>query len=143
MESSRLVPAGRNVIHETFDDEVVIIHLERGAYYSLEGAGADVWRLILAGASTDEAVEALSRGYRARRDEVATAVAGLIARLREEGLVEPTPAGTVAAAGVELKPTRPFEPPVLRKYTDMQDLLLVDPIHEVDDAGWPRKRGEG
>jgi hypothetical protein len=27
--------------------------------------------------------------------------------------------------------------PVLDKYTDMQELLLLDPIHEVDDAGWP------
>jgi hypothetical protein len=27
--------------------------------------------------------------------------------------------------------------PVLNKYTDMQDLLLLDPIHEVDERGWP------
>ena len=27
---------------------------------------------------------------------------------------------------------------ILEKYTDMQDLLLLDPIHEVDDgSGWP------
>ena len=30
-----------------------------------------------------------------------------------------------------------FEAPILQKYTDMQDLLLLDPIHEVDEAGWP------
>ena len=30
-----------------------------------------------------------------------------------------------------------FEAPILHKYTDMQDLLLLDPIHEVDEAGWP------
>lgn len=142
-ESPRLAPAGRNVIHETFDDEVVIIHLDRGTYYSLEGAGADLWRLILARASVDEAVEALARGYGAARDQVATAVADLVAQLREEGLVEPTTAEAEATGGATVKAARPFEPPVLRKYTDMQDLLLVDPIHDVDDAGWPRKRGEG
>ena len=30
-----------------------------------------------------------------------------------------------------------FNAPVLNKYTDMQDLLLLDPIHEVDATGWP------
>jgi len=38
----------------------------------------------------------------------------------------PLPAGTV------------FAPPVLEVYTDMQDLLLLDPIHDVDETvGWP------
>ncbi|MCP4686880.1 MAG: PqqD family protein, partial [Desulfobacterales bacterium] len=30
-----------------------------------------------------------------------------------------------------------FSPPALRKFTDMEELLLLDPIHEVNDAGWP------
>ena len=27
----------------------------------------------------------------------------------------------------------------LGKYTDMQELLLLDPVHEVDEAGWPNR----
>ncbi len=28
----------------------------------------------------------------------------------------------------------------MNKYTDMQDLLLLDPIHEVDETkGWPTR----
>ena|SRR6476660_8869681 len=30
-----------------------------------------------------------------------------------------------------------FVTPELHKYTDMQELLLVDPIHEVAEEGWP------
>jgi hypothetical protein len=30
--------------------------------------------------------------------------------------------------------------PVLEKYTDMQELLLLDPIHDVEEAGWPKAR---
>ena len=30
-----------------------------------------------------------------------------------------------------------YEKPVFQKYDDMQALLLIDPIHEVDDDGWP------
>jgi hypothetical protein len=32
-----------------------------------------------------------------------------------------------------------FQPPTLESYNDMQDLLLLDPIHDVDDMGWPQK----
>ena len=28
----------------------------------------------------------------------------------------------------------------MEKYDDMQELLLLDPIHEVDEAGWPVKK---
>jgi hypothetical protein len=33
--------------------------------------------------------------------------------------------------------SKTFEPPLLEKYTDMQDLVLLDPVHEVDSTGWP------
>ena len=33
-----------------------------------------------------------------------------------------------------------FEKPVLQKHTDMQELLLLDPIHEIDEKGWPSKK---
>jgi hypothetical protein len=35
----------------------------------------------------------------------------------------------------------PFQKPLLQKYTDMEALLLVDPIHEVDEEeGWPKQK---
>jgi hypothetical protein len=49
---------------------------------------------------------------------------------------------TAAPGGGEarrLPPGRvPFTPPVLGVYTDMQEFMLVDPVHQVDEAaGWP------
>jgi hypothetical protein len=35
-----------------------------------------------------------------------------------------------------------MEPPRLESYGDMQSLLLLDPVHEVEqDVGWPKIRG--
>jgi hypothetical protein len=34
-------------------------------------------------------------------------------------------------------------PPVLERYTDMQELLFLDPIHDVDESGWPHRKVEG
>jgi hypothetical protein len=31
---------------------------------------------------------------------------------------------------------------VLNVYSDMQDLLTLDPIHDVDAAGWPMPKNE-
>jgi hypothetical protein len=33
-----------------------------------------------------------------------------------------------------------FVTPCLQKYTDMEELLLIDPIHEIDEVGWPSAR---
>jgi hypothetical protein len=37
---------------------------------------------------------------------------------------------------------QPYTPPVLERYSDMQALLVLDPIHEVDEQGWPHVAGE-
>jgi hypothetical protein len=36
-----------------------------------------------------------------------------------------------------------FEPPTLEHYTDMEYFLLLDPIHEVDESGWPHAPAAG
>ena len=42
-----------------------------------------------------------------------------------------------AAADVGGVERVPYVPPVLEKFTDMQDLILLDPVHEVSERGWP------
>ena len=36
--------------------------------------------------------------------------------------------------------TGDFVPPMLARFNNMSDLLLLDPIHDVDEQGWPRER---
>ena len=135
----------REVVHETLDGEVILIALQTGCYYALDGSGAEVWDALVAGRSAPEVVAELEQRYRAEPGGIAEAVADLVRRLVEERLVVP-----VASNGSVPTPERPaaqapadaaaFPPPVLHKFTDMQDFLLVDPIHDVDDAGWPHVR---
>jgi hypothetical protein len=37
---------------------------------------------------------------------------------------------------------RPFHAPGLQAFQDMQDMLALDPIHDVEAAGWPVPRPE-
>ena len=47
-------------------------------------------------------------------------------------------AGEVPAAAVQPVGGRvPFEAPSFTTFTDMQDIILLDPVHEVDARGWP------
>jgi len=131
---------GPKVVHETIDGEVVIIHLDTGCYYSLDGAGALIWDQLDHGASLAEAQTWLSQQFPASQPETASAVLRLAGELQAEDLIVPLPNQPAAAprqAGASGPLAAVFQDPVLHKHTDMQDLLLLDPIHEVDETGWP------
>jgi hypothetical protein len=138
------------VVDEVFDDEVVIIHFDTGNYYSLDSVGTEIWGLIESGRSVAEIVEALALRYEDSDGEMEGAVTRFVVELREEDLVAPSMAGNLSSLRqpeeqVESggKGGRPhFRAPSMSRYTDMQDLLLLDPIHEVDEDGWPSVRSD-
>jgi Coenzyme PQQ synthesis protein D (PqqD) len=130
------------VAHETLDGEVIMIHLLIGTYYSLDGPGADLWAHLVKGRGRDETVRLLEQHYDAEPGVIAETVDDLVERLADEGLLESAPDGAPAPNGSPAEPSAerlPFKPPQLEKYTDMQDFLLVDPIHETDETGWPNQ----
>jgi hypothetical protein len=130
------------VAHETIDGEVIMIHLVLGTYFSLNGVGADLWEALTEGWGRKDTLALLHQRYEGEPELIEATVQELLGRLAREELVEPaSPEGNGAA------PTAPppgqkrrLEVPELEKYTDMQDFLLVDPIHEVDETGWPSQK---
>jgi hypothetical protein len=142
MAAQRVTIHPDEVIHETVDGEVILIALQTGWYYSLEGSGAEIWEGLVAGRSSAELVTELEARYRAGPGEIRQAVFDLVARLMDEGLAQAVDSEGAAqpASPFQANGDRPtFTPPVLHKFTDMQDFLLVDPVHEVADAGWPHQ----
>lgn len=146
MDSSVCFHVNRpKVIHETIDNEVVLIDFDSGNYYSLNKAGADVWDFIERGSSLAEIVEGIKHRYQGCPDSIQEGIVKLISELRNEDLITRGSDGRgidggeskalAEAASSNSKPE--FETPVLHKYSDMQDLLLLDPIHEVEEDGWP------
>jgi hypothetical protein len=102
------------------------------------------------GASTDQVVEGMTNKYLGNREEITPSIENFLVALCNEGLVvqmdgekptselnpEPLP------ISVQSVDKLPYEPPVLNRYTDMQDLILLDPVHEVEDTGWPNPKAE-
>jgi hypothetical protein len=137
--TERFVVSRPDVVGSVVDGEVVAINLVTGSYYNIAGSGTDVWATVERVASTDEVIARLANRYEHPVEEIAAAVTPFMDELLVEGLIRP--AGN---AETEQRADEPlsevggaFSPPVLEKFTDMEDLLLVDPVHDVSERGWP------
>lgn len=133
------------VVCETIDGEVVIVHLEKGYYYSLMKSGADVWDGIKNYSNRSAIIHHLTQIYEGSEENIAAAVDEFLDELLKEELIVAVnnltlgSSPSIEGAGSSDRPQ--FERPMLEKFTDMEDLLLLDPIHEVDvDAGWPNAK---
>jgi hypothetical protein len=142
IRSFKLKPS---TVHERFGDETVILNLDSGSYYSAQGIGTVIWSLVSDGASEAAILQHMRAEYTGNGDEIASATAKFLDQLVTESLVEPD---NIVDGGGEQAPTmakapnksNAFSLPLLQKYTDMEEMLLLDPIHEVDEHGWPSAR---
>ena len=136
------------ITSQTIDDEVIIIDLQNGAYYSLTMAGASVWSGIENGRFSDEITALIAAQYDGDQEMIEGSIEQFLSGLLAEELIlvsESRELGDFAAALPTVASNgRPrFVPPSLQKFTDMQDLLMLDPIHEVDETGWPMLKPAG
>lgn len=127
-----------DIVHETIDGETVIIDLANGAYYRLETAAAWAWQTLAAGATAAELCANLAERFEAPAGEIQQAVAGFLAALGEFNLiaiVERAPGEPPPAAAPRMRAA--FPGLAVHRFTDLQELLFLDPVHEVDESGWP------
>jgi hypothetical protein len=130
------------IISEILDGEAVIIDLETGTYYSLDPIASSIWDAIAAGGSTASAiVEGIGAAYGKSAPEVESALTPFFARLAAERLVVSVPGSQAAPAPAPFpKVSTSLTEPTLSRFDDIQDLLLLDPIHEVEESGWPARK---
>jgi hypothetical protein len=127
------------IVHETIDGEVIVIDLATGTYFSLQGGAADVWTLIDAGHSPDQIRATLADAHGETPESIGSTLGLFLKELEAEALVvasadQDSPsraAPTIVANGAFA--------PRLEKHTDMAELILLDPVHEVDSMGWPHR----
>ena len=128
-----------DVTAEDFKSEILAVDLKTGTYYSLRGAAVPLWRLLEEGVPLEKAVEWLAGAHGLPVTEMGAELIPFADRLVEAGLLvsREDVAGPEGAPGWLAELSR-FEAPVLETYTEMQDLLMLDPIHDVDSSGWPQ-----
>jgi len=129
--TTRLTPVPVHVLAEVFDAEAVVVQLRTGVYYAFDRFSTGVWERLAAGEPLGAVASAAAAG-RDDPDAVEREVVLLARLFCDEELM--------AADGPlpDRDDDRVGHPGVTR-YTDMTDLLVLDPIHDIDldGDGWP------
>src|SRR6516162_6658945 len=129
--------ASPNITSRSFGDEIVAADFRSGVYFSMLGSAAQIWEGLIAGMPVDRVVSEVSALSDADPKAFAEAAKAFVDSLVAERLIEPGEQMVAAA----WKPASPIDGryglPLLERFTDMEDLLRLDPIHEVEDSGWP------
>lgn len=125
------------VAAEEFDGEFVLIHFARGTYFSLRHAAVDVWRQFSNGASPAQVAGRIGDRFSVAGEAACAELKRSIQVLIDEELL-----CEVEAPGppVEDWSSEVWAAPAVEVYSDLQDLIVLDPVHEVDSStGWPRR----
>jgi hypothetical protein len=132
-------PNSPGVASEIIDGEAVIMNLKTGKYFSAASSGCLIWACIEKAQPVDHIAKLFVAQYAATPDQAKTEIDRFIQDLLAEDLIRAADGASLLSlsdvGGSETRKT--FNAPILNTYSDMQDLLLLDPIHDVDEAGWP------
>ena len=136
-----------HVVHETIEGEAILLNLGTGDYYSIEWPGTIVWDLLSETGNVEEIKHAFLEADDEKQDEIKTALDNFVESLIEEELLVATENGESTSFQIDEKVKSEFEKAIpkldklaLHKYSDMKDMLLLDPIHDVDEKGWPEPK---
>lgn len=128
------------VVAERLDGEVIAISNQSGKYFSLGNTSADIWFLLQNAIPRKTWLQILASNYENVPESAEQEIQSFLSQILEEGLIKPQELSSKdeialpkdSARGKWIKPT-------LIVFDDLQDLLLVDPIHDTSEAGWPFK----
>jgi len=120
-------PNGDNLASTIIDGDAVLVNLATGVYYSLDGTAGAVWQMIEAGHNLEEIADRLAARYETTRAQALEDVLKLAAKLLQEEVVVASGTRIAAAPEPATGHRESYSTPDLNVYTDMSDLLALDP----------------
>jgi hypothetical protein len=134
-------------VDETVDGETLVMDMVKGNYYSCVGASAFAWNALTAGMSPAELAPLLAERYGIAEADATRDVDQFVAALVDEEMLHPTdtaPDARVDRAALEAAvPPSEYAGLALERFTDLADLILLDPVHDVSEVGWPHTTSDG
>ena len=126
------------MFYDYADGQAVVINYQTGMYYGMGLLASAILDRIIAGKNVDEIITAVKALPQCPPD-IADRVHSFVKELQEKEIIVDGPAASggaeplangVAEDGFDLK---------LDMFAEMADLLLADPVHDVDmKEGWPK-----
>lgn len=129
-----------HVAAEEFDGEFVLINFARGTYFSLRHTAVDAWRQFGNGASPAEVASRIHQRFPDAETDARAQLERCIQLLIDEELLCEAPA---AGSAVDVWSSSGWAAPAVEVFSDLKDLIVLDPVHEVDaSSGWPRRAAD-
>lgn len=122
------------------DGIAIVINSETGIYYGMDELGTAVFEQLIKGVSEEKILNALQKLPNAPTDTAEKLEKFITDLLKKELIVS----SDETAAECTLNTPEEFSL-TLSEYSDAQELLMADPIHEIkEDTGWtPEKESIG
>ena len=128
-----------HVISESLGNETVIINLETGTYHNLNSNAAQIWQNLQQPIATETLLKGIIVENKGFAQTISQALSDFLAQLLAQGLIRVS----IHQPTAQPCPAIVFDDSslVCESFTDMQDLLGLDPIHEADPStGWPHQQ---
>ena len=133
---------------EDFGGEMVAVNFETGQYFGINGSAVAIWTLLHKPVSKSDIADCLKATYVSLSQDLEKDVDAFIEVLNSHNLLISGAKADLAALEQDV-PNDVFQrlsgttyvPPRIEVYSDLQELILLDPVHEVDpERGWPLRR---
>jgi hypothetical protein len=137
------IVASRDIVSEDFDGEFVVLDLGSGKYYSMDSAASALWRAIAAGVSMRALADVVSGTIPADTGVTARAIHDYAEQLVVYGCLarSDVPGSAPLDASIVEALRASAGPPKVEMFSDLADLIMADPIHDVEEAaGWPVRK---
>lgn len=117
--------------NETIEGETILIDADKGVLLLLSGSAPWIWDRFTGGADCETVLAEIAGGF---GDAAAAQSGAFIDSMLAIGLLVPARAAEAPAAPLPSA----FEPPAIETFEDISEIIMMDPIHDVDSAaGWP------
>jgi hypothetical protein len=134
-----LLASSDQVVADRFDSETFLVNFRNGRYYAMRGSATEIWTLLQNPQTAESIIKRLARTLGKLPSEATSEVSSFLDQLEAEGLASHSQ--TPPAAEIDdLKATNDqgYQSPVLEIFDDLSELIVIDPMHEVDnERGWP------
>lgn len=137
-DNLRYAKFDNNILSDVFGEEVVLVNLDSGMYYSLRGSATQIWIRLFNQYSLIEILADLIQIYQVTENQLITDINLFVTQLLELKIIKTaTDAERKKIDFISKDVLIDYSTPVVEIFSDMQEILLLDPVHDVDKSGWP------
>ncbi|WP_314961999.1 PqqD family protein [Bradyrhizobium cosmicum] len=128
------------LISQQFDSEVVLANYQNGVYYNLDGSAAQVWLGLRANRTVEEIASALAAASGSDAASITQQVQAFVDSMLAEGLIAEGAGDARVETSMETWApvlSGAFAAPEFQRFDNLRELLLMDPVHDAGEEGWP------